>query len=257
MPVEAKIHLLERQREVELLLRLRQRVRVRGRFPRPDPLGDVQVLGELVDLRLVEVRDRLHVSGAVAELDEESLVVLEPVRRADDRVVERVGVEVLEHLPRPLLEVRGGHDRQVLVRREPRLDGLALRRLGHEREQTVRVGSEHRREDDLEQPALAELRNHPADGLVAPLVAARGAQDLGDVLDDGLDAERIGDQAADLEGLIVRVRLRHQHRQRPLGPEILRRQNGGCSARTGPHMSTTSVGIPNRQGGFGTAGPVG
>ena len=66
----------------------------------PDLLRHAEVLRELVDLRLVEVRDRLDVRGAVALLHEEALVVLEAVRRPDDRVVEAIGVVVLGHLAR-------------------------------------------------------------------------------------------------------------------------------------------------------------
>ena len=85
--VEAEVHLVVGQREVELFLRLRQRERVGGRRPAADLLGHAEVLGQRVDLGLVEVRDRLDVGGAVALLHEEALVVLEPVGRAGDGVV--------------------------------------------------------------------------------------------------------------------------------------------------------------------------
>ena len=48
---------------------------------------DAEVFRQLIDLRLVEVRDRLDVGDSVALLDEEALVVFEAVRRARDRVV--------------------------------------------------------------------------------------------------------------------------------------------------------------------------
>ena len=75
--------------------------------------------GDGVDLRLVEHRDRLHVGRPVAQLHEEALVVLEPVRRAGHDEVQAVGVEVLEHLAGALLVVRRREDPEVGVRREP------------------------------------------------------------------------------------------------------------------------------------------
>ena len=112
-----------------------------------------------------------------------------------DGVVEPVGVEVLEHLARALLEVRRRDDRQVLPRREPRLDRLAVGRLRHDREEAVPLAADDARQDDLELPALAVFRDHLPDGVVAALVAAGRLEDRRDVLDDGLDAERIGDLA--------------------------------------------------------------
>jgi len=61
------------------------------------------------------VRDRLHVGRAVHVIDEEALVVFEPVRRADHRVVQPVGVEVLERLAQALLEVGRSDHLQVFV----------------------------------------------------------------------------------------------------------------------------------------------
>ena len=89
------------QGEVELLLRLRQASRCRSSGGRARiSCGHAEVLGQRVDLGLVEVGDGLEVGGAVALLHEEALVVLEPVRRPGDGVVEAVGVVVLEHLAR-------------------------------------------------------------------------------------------------------------------------------------------------------------
>ena len=94
-PEQTKVELLVGQREVELLLRLRQRIRVGRRRPSADLFGNAQGLRKLVDLRLVQMRDRLQVGGAIAVLDEEALVVFEAIGRADDRVLEAIGVVVL------------------------------------------------------------------------------------------------------------------------------------------------------------------
>ena len=90
------------------------------------------MLGEPVDLRLVQVGDRLCVGCPVPELDEEALVVLQPVWRANDGVIQAIRVEVLEHLPRSLLEVRRRHDHPVLLGRQPDLECFPLRRLRDE-----------------------------------------------------------------------------------------------------------------------------
>ena len=104
---QRQVHLLVGKGEVELVLSLRQAVRVRGRRARRQiSAGKPQVAGQRVDLGLVQMRDGLHVGGAVAVLHEEALVVFQPVRRADDRVVQAIGVEVLQRLADALLEVR-------------------------------------------------------------------------------------------------------------------------------------------------------
>ena len=69
-----------------------------------------------VGLCLVETRNRFDVSGPIPQLYEESLVILEPVGGAGDRVYESVCVEVLEHLAGSLLEIRGGDDLQIRLR---------------------------------------------------------------------------------------------------------------------------------------------
>ena len=89
---------------------------------RAEALGQAQVPRHAVHLRLVEMRDRLDVGRAVAVLDEEALVVLQPVRRADHGVVEPVGVEVFERLADALLEVGGGDDLQVFGEAELAFD---------------------------------------------------------------------------------------------------------------------------------------
>src|SRR3546814_980544 len=78
---------------------------ISDRSDRGHALGQGEEPRHAVDLALVQVRDRLDVGRAVAVLDEEALVVLQPVRRAGHRVVQLVGVEVFERLADTLLEV--------------------------------------------------------------------------------------------------------------------------------------------------------
>jgi len=77
------------------------------------------------------VGDRLEVGRAVALLDEETLVVLEPVRRAGHRVVEAVGPVVLDHLAHPLLEVGRRDDGEIGVQRQPLAHLAAVGRACH------------------------------------------------------------------------------------------------------------------------------
>ena len=87
----------------------------------------LEVLSEREDLGLVEVGDRLEVRGPVPLLDEEPLVVLDEVRRAGHGEVEPIGVVVLHHLPRSLLEVRGRHHLEVGGRRHAGSSLVAIR----------------------------------------------------------------------------------------------------------------------------------
>ena len=183
--VEAKVHAIVRQREVELLLSLRHREGVGGRRPAADLLRDAEVFRQLVDLGLVEVRDRLHVGGAVALLDEEALVVLEAVRRAGDRVVQAVGVVVLGHLAHALLVVGGGDDLQIGRRRKAHGAWLALRALNREtgdvESLASRIGGQH----ELAFPAIAVLRNDAAYRLVLAAIAAKAFKSRRDVFENG------------------------------------------------------------------------
>ena len=126
-----------------------------------------------VDLRLVQVRDRLEVRGAVAVLHEEALVVLEPVGRAGDSVVQPVGVVVLEHRPGALLEVGGRHELKVGLKRQAHRPLLAGRRLNGELRDVEtlarRVSTAGR--SCTRQP-VAVLGDGHADGDVLPRVAA-------------------------------------------------------------------------------------
>ena len=89
------VHPLVGVAEVELLLALRQREGLGRRGAARDRLRQPELPCQRVDLTLVEAGDRLHVGESVAALDEEPLVVLEQVRRADHRVGEPVGPRVL------------------------------------------------------------------------------------------------------------------------------------------------------------------
>jgi hypothetical protein len=102
---------------------------------RPDLFWNAQVLRQRVHLRLVKVGDRLHVRRSVSQLHEEALVVLQPVRRSGDGVVEPVRVVVLGHLAHPLLEVGRGDDPQVGLPGEPVLGLSAVRGHDDDREQ--------------------------------------------------------------------------------------------------------------------------
>src|SRR5690606_7310048 len=103
----------------------------------------------------------------------EALVILEAVRRANDRVVQPVRMVVVEHLANALLEVRRRDDYAVRSRRQTVRRLLTIRRLHDYRIGVQMVGIEAVAwQHDLRLPAGTELRHHAADRLVAPLVAA-------------------------------------------------------------------------------------
>ena len=71
--VQTQVHLGVREREEELLLALSQGKRVRARRALLDLGGDPQGRGKLIDLALVEMRDRFQVRRPIPILDEEVL----------------------------------------------------------------------------------------------------------------------------------------------------------------------------------------
>ena len=68
---------------------------------------------KLINLVFVQMGNWLHVGGAVAVLDEEPLVVFQPVRCAGHGIVQAVGVVIFDLLAGPLLHVRRRDDRQI------------------------------------------------------------------------------------------------------------------------------------------------
>ena len=171
--------------------------------------------------------DGLEVGGAVAVLDEEALVVLEPVRRARDGVVEPVGVVVLERLARPLLHVRRRDDGLIDRQRHAHFTTLARRRLHDQLGQVVAVALQGIVQHDLAAPVGTEVRKQLADGAVAPQVAAGRRQGRRNVLDDMADAERVGDEAGQTQTLGVGVLFRHEDAQHVAGAQRSDTQGGG------------------------------
>ena len=169
--IQAKIHEIVGKRKVEFFLGLRERPRIGCRRPGADLFGDPQEFRELVDLGLVEVRDRLEVRRAVTVLHEKSLVVFQPVRRSGHRVVQPVGVIVLDLFARALLHVGGGNDTEIDVERQPQLLQPLVGRLHHQRSNAVSLVAEDVRDRDLAAPAGAKIGNQFADEFIAPRVA--------------------------------------------------------------------------------------
>ena len=126
-----------------------------------------------VHLTLVQVRDRLHIGRAVAVLHKEALVlvVLEAVGRADDRVVEPVGVKVFECFAHTLLEVGGGNDLQVVGQFQTHLAHHTIRVLRHKLE-VVDAALEATADHNLALPPGAVFRQCASDGFVASAIAA-------------------------------------------------------------------------------------
>ena len=56
------------------------------------------MFGQLIDLALVEMRDRLEVSRAVTVLDKKALVQFQQIWRSRNREIQAVGVEVFQLL---------------------------------------------------------------------------------------------------------------------------------------------------------------
>ena len=166
--------------------------------------------GQRVHLGLVEVGNRLQVGRAVAVLHEEALVVFEAVRRAGDRILQAVGVVVLELLAGALLHVGGGDDAQIHLGRHARFLLLAVRAAHYEMEHVVARGALRLAQHHLRAPARPVLREKAPDVLVAPPIAARADQDRRDVLERRLDAEPSGDGSPQAQAVGLGVLLGHE-----------------------------------------------
>src|SRR5690606_32540658 len=169
--VKREIHLLIRKGEVKLILPLRKTVSVGRRHGVADLFGKPHVSRERIDLGLVEMSDRLHIRAAVAVLHEESLVVLQPVRGADNRIVQTVSVKVLHCLANALFEIRRGDDLQVLAQAKAFLFDLPRWRL-HDDLKMVDPTLEPASDDDLVLPAFTVVWKYLANRLVALAIAA-------------------------------------------------------------------------------------
>ena len=110
---------------------------------------------------------------------------------------------------------------------------LAAGVLHGELEDVEPVAVEDRGERDLAPPARAVLGEDRADGLVLARVAARRFERRGDILERDGDAERDGEQPAEIQRLRRRVALGHEepeHLVRAEGAHAERRDDGAVDA---------------------------
>ena len=211
MSVQHQVERRGGEREVELLLRLRQRVRVGRRGAGTNLRGDAEELGELIDLRLVQMGNGFHVGETVAAFDEEPLIVLQPVGCADDRVVEPIGMVILEHRTDALFEVRRRDNLPILGRREAYLADCSARSFNRQVRDIQAVGIEPpSRQDHLEAPVVLKVGYQPADRGVASPVAPDGREDLCDVFDLVGDAQRLRATGGEAETVAIRILFGHQ-----------------------------------------------
>ena len=114
--------------------------------------------------------NRLDVGRTVAVFHEESLIVFKAIGGARHGVIEAVGVIILEHFPRPLLEIRRGDHFQVGLQRQSFSDHLTRGRLRHDPKKGearifIEAGSH-----DFGLPSDAEARDDRLDcRIVAPV----------------------------------------------------------------------------------------
>ena len=222
---DADVELIEAEREEELLLILRHREGIGRRCPFENRRGYAEVPRKLENLRLEQVCNRLDVGGSVTVLHEEALVVFELVGRPDDCIPESIGMEVLEHLPRALLEVGRGDNLPVDLCCDAHPVLSPVRRFDDENRDTKTALVEQARQHDLRQPAVAERWDEPANRSVSALVRSGRFQDPCDALHDRLDAERVPDHVCELDGVRRRLSLGHDEPEHPFGAEGTRAES--------------------------------
>src|SRR5438093_2302724 len=219
------------QRVVEVLLRLREAEGVRRRLAPEDLLVDAKMASQRVDLALVQTGDGLHIGGAVAELHEESLVVLETIGRARDGIAQAVGVVVLQHLSDALLEIGRGHDLEIRARRQTEAAFVAGPGADDELEEVQELALERvARENDLPRQIGLEVNEDTAHRGVPDLITAGRLEHRRDVVDLVRDLEPLAESAPVDEALRARVALGEEQREDALrseSPDAERRDAGG------------------------------
>ncbi len=123
------------------------------------------------------MRNRLQIGGTVATLHEESQIVFQPVWRTGDRVMETIGMVVLEHFAGPLFEIRRRYNAQISRKSEACGMTLTVWRFGNQRGERVTTLTAN---DQLGFPAFPIFGNHSTDSFVPPAIAARSDEDWGD-----------------------------------------------------------------------------
>ena len=200
------------------------------------PLRQAELAGERVDLALEQARDRLHVGQPVASLDEEPLVVLEQVRRADHGVAQAVGPGVLEELSHALLHVVAASSSRYGARRHPLLLLAAVRALDDEREDDDAAARDGAHQ--LVAPVGLVVGEDLADRLVAARVAAKGVEGC---------ADRLLDRRAPSDSRVPRgrssaadVALGQQQATPASAPRALQQIAGGDAGVDPPETATTA-----------------
>lgn len=168
------------------------------------------VAGQLVDLALVQMRDRVQVDPSVAVLHEEAAVVFVLVGGPDDGVVPEFRVVVDHGHAGPLLEVRGRHDLSELRRLQARALLLA-------------VGRDDRQGVDVQSAPVQQAGNaeHPP-GVVAAGNPAKAVMTVHQYAEWSLAATRDYDEkelARDKRAVLMRMTIRGS------APRRLRRQD--------------------------------
>src|SRR5438874_2932264 len=138
----------------------------------------------------------LEIRSAVSVFNKESLVVLEPIGRARDGVLEQIGVVVFNHLARTLLKVGCSYDAEIRVGGQTYFFGLSRRRLYDDGKNRVLLAVLKAGQNNFALVTLAVFRNDATNGLVAPVVTARGLENRADVFPCISYAEIIGHHSA-------------------------------------------------------------
>src|SRR5438477_4278268 len=169
--------------------------------------------------------DRLDVGETIPAFYEESLIVLESVRRSDHCVVQAIGVVVLDHFPHALLEIGCGNDLTIFRRWQSDATHFAARRLDHQVRHVEKICLElFGGERKLASPVVAEFRHHAANRFVASMITVGALQDWSDVLGRGFDAHVIRDHSAKAKTVRIALVFGHEDTEHLTWPECTCRE---------------------------------
>ena len=211
LSIKTHIHRSQWHREKELLLGLLQRIGVGRRAP-----AGHESLPGLQDIRQADgpasCRDARSASDRQLRprASRRTPGHLKPIRGSGHRIVQKIGVIVLDHLPHALFTVCRGNDGQIGGGGKSCFFGLSGGGLHHDGEYSVAILVDQVRQHDLALVAFAILRHYQTYCIIAALVAAQSLKNRRNRFGHRRDAEMVSHQLFQSKALRRRIDFGHE-----------------------------------------------